>query len=141
MVYAAVGQGAWYVTGKSAPERARVSDKTDLSDSLFVTSEVKTFRERDAIGAYEQLEQLAYISRSWGDCYGYLLVATGRAEVMVDPEMNIWDAAAVKPIVDEAGGQFTDWQGQRTVTSGEGVATNGRVSAAVLDVTRQFTSN
>jgi histidinol phosphatase-like enzyme (inositol monophosphatase family) len=138
MVYAAVGQGAWYVKDSAEPVRAQVSEKTDLSDSLFVTSEVKTFRERNAIEVYERLEQAAYITRSWGDCYGYLLVATGRAEVMVDPEMNIWDAAAVKPVIDEAGGSFTDWQGQPTVATGDGVATNGRVSDAVLEVTRAF---
>lgn len=138
MVYAAVGHGAWYVNGNSEPVRARVSEKADLSDSLFCTSEVKTFRQRGAIGAYERLEAAAYITRTWGDCYGYLLVATGRAEVMVDPEMNIWDAAAVKPVIDEAGGLFTDWQGDSTIQSREGVATNGRVSDAVLNVTRDF---
>lgn len=138
MVYAAVGNGAWYVSGKKEPVVAAVSQKDDLSDSLFVTTEVKTFRERDSIEAYERLEEAAYITRTWGDCYGYLLVATGRAEVMVDPEMNIWDAAAVKPIIDEAGGAFTDWQGNPTIASQEGVATNGRVAKAVLNITREY---
>ena len=79
----------------------------------------------------------ASITRTWGDCYGYLLVATGRAEVIVDPIMNLWDAAAVQPIVEEAGGTFTDWQGNRTVHAGEGLATNAAVLEEVLAITRQ----
>ena len=66
------------------------------------------------------------------DAYGYLLVATGRAEIMVDPIMNLWDAAAIAPIVEGAGGTFTDWQGKATVHTGDGVATNGLVHEPVL---------
>ena len=79
--------------------------------------------------------QAAGLSRTWGDCYGYLLVATGRAELMVDPIMNVWDAAAIQPILEEAGGTFTDWQGRPTIHSGEGIATNGRVLEEVLAIT------
>ena len=66
------------------------------------------------------------------------LVATGRAEVMVDAEMKLWDAAALQPIIEEAGGTFTDWQGQPTMHSGEAVACNGLVLGEVLAVTRRF---
>ena len=55
---------------------------------------------------------------------------------MVDPIMNVWDAAAIQPIVLEAGGTFTDWQGQPTIYSGETIATNGHVLAEVLAITR-----
>jgi fructose-1,6-bisphosphatase/inositol monophosphatase family enzyme len=67
-----------------------------------------------------------------------LLVATGRAEVNVDPVLNVWDAAAVQPIVEEAGGTFTDWQGVPTIHAGEAIATNGLVLKEVLAVTRQY---
>jgi fructose-1,6-bisphosphatase/inositol monophosphatase family enzyme len=70
--------------------------------------------------------------RTWGDGYGYLLVATGRAEIMVDPLLNAWDAAAVDVVVTEAGGRFSDWQGRASIESGDGVATNGLVHADVL---------
>ena len=70
--------------------------------------------------------------RSWGDGYGYLLVATGRGDVMVDPLMNAWDAAAVETVVSEAGGRFTDWAGRDRIDSGDGVATNGLLHDAVL---------
>jgi fructose-1,6-bisphosphatase/inositol monophosphatase family enzyme len=72
------------------------------------------------------------MQRTWADCYGYALVATGRAEVALDPIMNVWDCAALLPIVEEAGGRFTDWSGRRTIRGGESVATNGLLHDAVL---------
>lgn len=136
-VYAAVGQGAWIQRAGGEPERARVSTCEKLSESLFCTTAVATFNERtdgEGRAAYCRLEEAAQLSRSWGDCYGYLLVATGRAEIMVDPIISVWDACAVKPIVEEAGGIFTDWRGQATIHSQEGVATSGKFHAEVLDV-------
>jgi len=76
------------------------------------------------------------LARTWGDGYGYLMVATGRAEVMIDPVMNLWDVAPLQTVIEEAGGKFTDWQGRRTVHSGESIATNGLVADEVLAVTR-----
>jgi histidinol-phosphatase len=137
-VYASAGQGAWHFRGDQRPRRALVSRKSRLADSTFVTSQVDTFAQRGAAAAFEELQKAAYITRTWGDCYGYLLVATGRAEVMVDPILNVWDAAAVQPIVEEAGGTFTDWQGASTIHAGEAVATNGLISEEVLAITRRF---
>lgn len=137
-VYASAGQGAWHVRAGEQPQRARVSQKARLADGLFVTSELDTFASRGAEGALAALTKAAWLSRTWGDCYGYLLVATGRAELMVDPVLNVWDAAAVQPIVEEAGGTFTDWQGTPTIHAGEAIATNGLVLDEVLAVTRQY---
>jgi histidinol phosphatase-like enzyme (inositol monophosphatase family) len=137
-VYASAGQGAWHFRGDNTPTRCSVSPKKSLADGLFLTSQVDSFAKRNAAAAYEALEKTAYITRTWGDCYGYLLVATGRAELMVDPIMNIWDAAAVQPIIEEAGGQFTDWQGAPTIHSGEAIATNSLIHAEILAITRQF---
>lgn len=135
-VYAAEGQGAWYVGQGRVPQAARVSRCAPLSEGLFLTSEAANF---DAVGRHEVFDRLsavARLSRTWGDCYGYLMVATGRAELMVDPLMNLWDAAAIQPIIEEAGGTFTDWQGRRTIHSGEGIATNGLILEEVLAITR-----
>ncbi len=101
-----------------------------------MTSEVISFIRRGAPQVYEHLQAECRLARTWGDCYGYLMVATGRAEVMVDPIMNIWDAAAILPIIEEAGGTFTDWHGRPTIHSGEGIATNGLVLDEVLRITR-----
>ena len=64
-------------------------------------------------------------------------IATGRAEVMIDPVMNLWDVAPLQPIIEEAGGTFTDWSGQPTIHSGEAIASNGLVAAEVLALVRQ----
>ena len=78
--------------------------------------------------AWRRLTDRALVSRTWGDCYGYLLVATGRAEVMVDGSMRAWDAAALAPIIEEAGGVFTDWTGARTAFGGNAIATNAALA-------------
>jgi histidinol-phosphatase len=137
-VYASVGQGAWHFRGDEQPRRSHVSQKQRLADGLFVTSQVDTFAQRGAAAAFDALQKAAYVTRTWGDCYGYLLVATGRAEVMVDPILNVWDAAAMQPIIEEAGGTFTDWQGNPTIHAGEAIATNGHVLDEVLAITRPF---
>ena len=72
--------------------------------------------------------------RTWGDCYGYLLVATGRADIMVDDVISDWDGAALMPIITEAGGKFTDWRGRATAFGGDAIATNATLSAAVRDI-------
>jgi histidinol phosphatase-like enzyme (inositol monophosphatase family) len=138
-VFAAQGSGAWYVAEPSGePQRASVSHKERLDEALVCVSEVKTFDERGRRAAYDRLQAIARITRTWGDGYGYLLVATGRAEVMLDAAMHVWDAAAVQIVLEEAGGSFTDWQGRRKTDSGDGIGTNGRVLDQVLAVTREF---
>ncbi len=135
-VYAAEGGGAWYALRDEPPRPARVSQRPTLAEGLFVTSEVANF---DAVGrrvVYDRLQAAARLTRSWGDGYGYLMVATGRAELMVDPVMNLWDAAAIQPVIEESGGTFTDWQGRPTIHSGQGIATNGRILDEVLAIVR-----
>jgi histidinol phosphatase-like enzyme (inositol monophosphatase family) len=137
-VYAQRGFGAWYERSGAAAQPARTSSCVHLAEGLLVTSQVDSFAHRNAWFVYQQLEKAASITRTWGDCYGYLLVATGRAAVMIDPQMNLWDAAAVQPILEEAGGTFTDWQGEPTIASGDGIGTNGHVLHEVLAVTKPF---
>src|SRR5262249_35065542 len=126
------GQGAWHIRGNQPKNPARVSQAKSLSDGLFLTSGLAGFHRRGAWPLFERLTKTAKLTRTWGDAYGYLLVATGRAELMIDPEINIWDAAAMLPIIEEAGGKFTDWRGSATIASGEGIATNGLVHEEVL---------
>ncbi len=133
--YAARGRGAWHEVAGRPLRPARVASLESLADGLFVTSQVDTFFQRGAGAVYRELERRAAITRTWGDAYGYLLVATGRAAVMVDAAMSAWDAAAVVPIVEEAGGRFTDWSGAATFDGGNGIGSNGRVHDEVLSVT------
>jgi histidinol phosphatase-like enzyme (inositol monophosphatase family) len=136
-VYAAIGGGAWYTHGQAAPRPARVSQRDRLADAVFLTSQLDTFYLRGAQQVYLDLERAASITRTWGDCYGYLLVATGRADVMVDPVMNVWDAAALQPILEEAGGVYTDWSGRPTIHAGEGIGCNRTLLDQVLAITRR----
>lgn len=135
LVVAADGLGCWHRSGLGRDwTRARVSEKTKLSEAVFVTSQVDSFADRGAGAGYLGLQEQSWITRSWGDGYGYLLVATGRADLMVDPICNAWDVAAMLPIMRESGGRFTDWKGQETVRGGDGLGTNGGIHDAVLDV-------
>src|SRR5712671_6451664 len=138
-VYAARGSGCWYSYGSaSKPQAARVSEVASLNESLLLTTEVEGFRQRpsgDATDIFIRLQRAARVARTWGDGYGYLMVATGRAEVMIDPIVNLWDAAPLLPIIEEAGGHFSDWKGNPTIRAGEGLATNGRLSREVLRMT------
>lgn len=136
LVYASVGGGTWSSIAGGEPQRARVSTRAKLSEGLVVSTTVQGFEKLGRGAAFQGLQNAAYLTRTWGDCYGYVLVATGRAEAMIDPIMNVWDAAAVQPIVEEAGGTFTDWRGEPTIHSGEGIATNRLVLEEVLAHTR-----
>ncbi|MFK8114628.1 MAG: histidinol-phosphatase [Rubripirellula sp.] len=133
IIVAAIGKGSWYRSSCNGKwERANVSNKENLSEAVFVTSEVASFEERGDADAYTRLEKESWISRSWGDGYGYLMVATGRADIMIDPICNAWDVAAILPIVVEAGGKFTNWKGESTTRGGDGVGTNGKLHEATL---------
>jgi histidinol phosphatase-like enzyme (inositol monophosphatase family) len=135
-VYAAKGSGCWYTCDSIAgPQAARVSSIATLSEGLLLTSEVEGFHLRksgDATEVFMRLQRAARVVRTWGDGYGYLMVATGRAEVMIDPIMNLWDAAPLLPIIEEAGGHFSDWNGNSTVRNGEALATNRGVKDEAL---------
>ena len=135
--YAARGGGAWHVCGAAAPVATRVSNRGSLREALLCSSDFTSFARwsggADAgAAARQRLEAACGVVRTWGDGYGYLLVATGRADVMVDPLLNAWDAAAVETVVTEAGGRFTDWAGRDRIDCGDGVATNGVLHDAML---------
>ena len=131
LVAAATGLGC-FLNG----EPARVSDTSSLSQALLLAT---NFREctRHGFGrAAELLQERARSCRTWGDCYGYVLVATGRADVMLDPVMNLWDCAPLLPIMEEAGGTFTDWRGVRTIDGGNSIATNRLLFDEVMSLVR-----
>ena len=138
-LWAGLGQGAWHTSPRfSVPKQARVSNCANLSEALFLTSEKLTFDQTNREEAYREFENQARLTRTWGDAYGYFMVATGRADLMVDAEMSPWDAAPLLVIMQEAGGRFTDWQGNATIHGGEGVGSNGHLHDAAMAITRKF---
>jgi len=129
LLAAAPGAGCWW-NGR----RCHVSDVGVIGEATVLTTDER-FRERpDRLDGWRELASAAAVSRTWGDCFGYLLVATGRAEVMCDPVLSPWDAAALQPIIEEAGGSFTDWEGASTAFGGSAIATNRRLASEVRRV-------
>ena len=126
LVAAAPGQGCWWNGA-----RCRVSSVKELRDATVLTTDTR-FAGTDTRGdGWRAVAGRSFIGRTWGDAFGYLLVATGRAEVMADPLANPWDAAPFMPIIEEAGGVFTDWGGHRTAFGGSVVATNSALANEV----------
>jgi len=119
LVAAAPGAGCWW-----NGSRCRVSSVAALADATVLTTDERFSERPERATGWRALARAASVSRTWGDCFGYLLVATGRAEVMCDGTMSVWDAAALQPIIEEAGGVFTDWLGVPTVFGGSAIATN-----------------
>ena len=109
---------------------ARVSGVSRLSEAVVLTTDARMGTPAQVAGLDALCLRAGHV-RTWGDCYGYLLVATGRAEVMTDALMAPWDAAALQPIIEEAGGVFTDWSGRRTAFGGNSVASNAALAAEV----------
>ncbi|HEV8428705.1 MAG TPA: histidinol-phosphatase [Pyrinomonadaceae bacterium] len=117
-------------------EPARVSNTAELKEALLLATDFTACARYGFGRAAELLQARAKTSRTWGDCYGYVLVATGRADVMLDPVMNLWDCAPLLPIMEEAGGTFTDWRGVRTASGGNSIATNGKLFDEVMSMVR-----
>ena len=134
-VRAARGCGAWWTRRPgAADERACVSGESDPERALFCVTSVGGFRRAGREELYRRMGETFSRDRGWSDCYGHLLVATGRAEIMVDPMMNIWDCAALAPVVEEAGGQFSDLSGRLTHDGGSAISSNGLLHDAVLEL-------
>jgi len=127
---AEVGRGA-FLNG----EPIRVADAANRDETLILlTNPATLFQRRPAF--YIELMKEYPLQRTWGDCYGYTLVASGRAQAMMDPIMNRWDLAALKPIVEEARGLFTDLHGTPTASGEHCLAATPRVHAEILGLLR-----
>jgi histidinol-phosphatase len=129
MVAAARGEGC---TWNGRP--CRVSTVDRLPEALVCFTDGGSFAEHGRERPWEALAAHCHTQRGWGDAYGHVLVATGRAEVMLDPIMSPWDCAALLPILEEAGGTFTDWEGERTIYGNNAISTNGHLLDEVLEV-------
>jgi histidinol phosphatase-like enzyme (inositol monophosphatase family) len=112
--------------------RCRVSPVARLADALSVATDLRAVRARTGDARAHAWSAAVGLERTWADCYGYVLVATGRAEVAMDAVMAVWDNAALLPVIEEAGGTFTDWQGRRRIDGPDAVATNGLLHAEAL---------
>jgi myo-inositol-1(or 4)-monophosphatase len=132
MLSAATGLGCWW-NGR----RAHVSSVSRLGDAWITYTSIQSFEKHNRMEAFLRLMKRCFFQPGWSDAYGYLLVATGRAEVAIDPVMNVWDCGPFPPIFSEAGGYFGDWRGNPTIYAREALAVNSLLLPEVLSVLQQ----
>ncbi len=132
MIAAADGLGCWW-NGRPA----RCSTTPALKDGLVTHADAASFAQHGRAEAFQKFQETAGYRYGWADAYAYLLVATGRAEVALDPIMSVWDCAPFPPILREAGGFFGDWDGNPTIYGKEAMATTKTLLDQVLAITRR----
>ncbi len=131
--WAALGHGAYAGRHTSAATPIHVSEVRNLADASFCYSDLASWEETGRLGAVLGIMRRTWRNRAYGDFYGYMLVAEGAVDMMVEPELSLWDMAALVPIVTEAGGTFTDLRGRPGPGGGNGVATNGKLHGDLLE--------
>ena len=130
--WAAVGGGAWTGRSLTKASRCQVSGVTKLSDASFSYSGIGGWAEKGRLGGFLSLSQSVWRTRAFGDFWSHMLVAEGAVDVSAEPEVSLWDLAALQVIVQEAGGRFTDLSGVATPEGGSVVCTNGHLHEEVL---------
>lgn len=129
MLAAANGLGCWW-NGR----QSKVSSVSHLSDAVVTFTDPASFSRHGRGEAWERIQKACYHRAGWSDAYGYMLVATGRAELMLDARMSVWDCGPFPPIFREAGGYFGDWQGNPTIYASEALATTQTLLPEILSL-------
>ena len=117
-------------------EAIRVSSVDDIANAQLSYDDITTFDKYGRGDAFLALLRRCGRSRAFGDFWSHMLVAEGAVDVAIEPEVAHWDMAAVRVIVEEAGGRFTDLAGEARADGGSGVSTNGRLHDAILEAMR-----
>jgi len=125
------GDGAW-----RDDRRLHVSDVARLADATLFYTSLSWFERAGRRDAFLDLAGRTQTQRGYGDFYGHVLVAQGAGELMVEHGVHVWDVVAILPIVEEAGGRFTDWDGNRTVRRPDVLVSNGRLHDEALRILR-----
>lgn len=130
--WASKGGGAW--TGRSLLKatECHVSDVSDLSDASLSYSSLSGWEDRERLEDFLSLSRRCWRTRAYGDFWSYMLVAEGAADIATEPDLAVYDMAAIVPIVEEAGGRFTGLDGKDGCWSGNALATNNLLHDEVL---------
>jgi histidinol-phosphatase len=135
--WAATGTGAWTGRSLAAARRLHVSAVADLADASLSYSDLAEWERAGRLEAFLELQRTVWRSRAYGDFWSYMLVAEGGVDVAAEPDLQLYDMAALVPVVVEAGGRFTSLDGVEGLpepgAGGSAVVTNGRLHGAVLD--------
>jgi histidinol-phosphatase len=130
--WAAKGSGAWASAGDAPPRRLSVSRVAALEDASLSYSSLSGWAEVGLRDAFAALTDRVWRDRAYGDFWSYMLVAEGAVDLAAEPELSLWDMAALAPIVTEAGGRFTGLDGVAGVHRGNAAASNGLLHDAFL---------
>lgn len=114
--------------------KVNVRDCNNLSDAVLLTTDHLNIKKYQDINNFNNLIEKVKLYRNWGDCYGYYLVATGYADIMIDPVMNIWDFMALIPVIRGAGGVITDYNGNDPVTGNSIIASSKGIHDRVIEI-------
>ncbi|MBU6412533.1 MAG: hypothetical protein KGS45_03600 [Planctomycetes bacterium] len=135
-VHGATGMGACWERAGRAAEIARVSRIDTLSEAVMCYTDRGLFAREGLLEGLVRMEERVRLCRGWNDCFAYVLLATGRVDVVLDPVMEVWDVAPLVPIVRESGGSMTDWRGTDEPHARQCVASNGVLHAHVCRALR-----
>lgn len=114
--------------------KVKVSEKNNLSEAVLLTTDHLNIKKYQDAEKFEKLINSVWLYRNWGDCYGYYLLATGFADIMIDPIMSVWDTMALIPIVKGAGGIITDYNGNDASKGNSIIAANPNLHSKVLEI-------
>lgn len=129
--WAAAGSGAWSAGG-TEPRRITVSGVRDIADAYVSTTHLGEWDVHHSREAYLRLVDACWENRGFGDFWHHCLVAEGSIDLAVEPVVNAWDVAAVQVIVEEAGGTFTDLDGNARYDGGNALSSNSRLHTTAL---------
>ena len=126
---AAVGLGA-----RLNGDPIRIDPVSSLDEAMFVFADAQSFVDYEMSAVFDELRATVYRNRGFGDFWGHMLVARGAAHIMIEPSLNVWDVAALQPIVSEAGGRLTRLDGGQWVDGGGCLTTNGVLHEQIRDL-------
>lgn len=132
--YAAKGLGAYNGRSATSARRLKVSHVGRIEDSSLSYSSLDGWSERNQLRSFLRLAQNCWRMRAYGDFWSYMLVAEGAVDIAAEPELELYDMAAIVPIVTEAGGRFTSLDGEDGPWGGSALATNGHLHEATLEI-------
>ena len=130
------GGGAYCAALGSAPRRLAVSRVSELADASLSYASIGGWAQQGRRDALLALTDTVWRSRAYGDFWSYMLVAEGAVDIAAEPELSLWDMAALAPIVTEAGGRFSGVDGVDGVHQGSAAASNGLLHTALLAALR-----
>jgi histidinol-phosphatase len=124
--------GAWSGRSLTKATRCRVSEVAKMPDASLSYSSLSDWEAQGRLDGLLDLGRAVWRTRAYGDFWSHMLVAEGAVDVCAEPEVSLWDLAALLVIVEEAGGKFTDLSGRRTPDGGSAVSTNGLLHTEAL---------